>query len=184
MKFIKEISGVPAIGAPDRIETCTPELLARTAAACAELNVPVRLHCCQSVFEFATVLRLRHATPLGWLETLGLLTPRAILPHGLFLAGHPKVPVTGADDWQRLVASGASVVHCPAVFARSGEALDSFGRYRAAGINLGLGRVDGVEEAAAILDATVLNRDAGVLAKRHRPAAVHAAGWAGNDRQR
>jgi cytosine/adenosine deaminase-related metal-dependent hydrolase len=144
MRFCRDFDGagnglVRGMLAPDRIETCTPELLARTAAAGAELNVPVRLHCCQSDYEFATVLRLRHATPLGWLEALGLLTPRAILPHGIFLAGHPKVPVTGADDWQRLVASGASIVHCPAVFARSGEALDSFGRYRAAGINLGLG---------------------------------------------
>jgi len=49
------------------------------------------------------------------------------------------VAVTGDQDWRRLVASGASIAHCPAVFARSGVALDSFGRYRAAGINIGLG---------------------------------------------
>jgi cytosine/adenosine deaminase-related metal-dependent hydrolase len=125
--------------APDRIETCTPELLARIAAASAEARAPVRLHCCQSVYEFETVLRLRGHTPLGWLEQLGLLNPRAILPHGIYLSGHPKLAYAGDEDWQRLRASGASIAHCPAVFARSGEALDSFGRYRAAGINLGLG---------------------------------------------
>jgi cytosine/adenosine deaminase-related metal-dependent hydrolase len=32
-----------------------------------------------------------------------------------------------------------NIAHCPAVFARTGEALDSFGKYRAAGINMGLG---------------------------------------------
>lgn len=125
--------------APDRIETCTPELLARTAAASAELGAPVRLHCCQSVYEFETIQRLRHATPLGWLEQLGLLTPRAILPHGIYLSGHPKVSNASGDDWRRLTGSGATIVHCPVVFARNGEALASFGRYKAAGINLGLG---------------------------------------------
>jgi cytosine/adenosine deaminase-related metal-dependent hydrolase len=144
LRFFRDFDGasdglVRGMLAPDRIETCTPELLARTAAASAELKAPVRLHCCQSVYEFETVQRLRHTTPLGWLEGLGLLTPRSILPHGIFLCGHPRVSRTGNDDWRRLVAAGATIVHCPAVFARSGEALDSFGRYRAAGINLGLG---------------------------------------------
>jgi cytosine/adenosine deaminase-related metal-dependent hydrolase len=144
LRFIRDFDGaggglVRGALMPDRIETCTPALLARTAGASAELGVPVRLHCCQSAYEFETVLTLRGHTPLGWLEELGLLGPRAILPHGLYLSGHPRVARQGDEDWQRLRASGATVAHCPAVFARSGEALDSFGRYRAGGIKLGLG---------------------------------------------
>jgi cytosine/adenosine deaminase-related metal-dependent hydrolase len=125
--------------APDRIETCTPTLLARTAAASRELNAPVRLHCCQSLYEFDLVRQLRGTTPLGWLEQLGLLTPRAILPHGIYTSQHPKVRPQSDDDWARLTSTGVTVAHCPAVFARSGEALDSFGKYQAAGIRLGLG---------------------------------------------
>lgn len=144
MQFVRDIHGthggrVRGLFAPDRIETCTPELLARTAAASRELGVPTRLHCCQSAYEFDTVWTLRGQTPLGWLEQLDLLGPHTILPHGIFLSGHPHVAVTGDQDWRRLVASGATIAHCPAVFARSGVALDSFGRYRAAGINIGLG---------------------------------------------
>ncbi len=144
LRFFKNFDGahgglVRGMFAPDRIETCTPELLSRTAAASRELDAPVRLHCCQSAYEFETVLRLRGTTPLGWLEGLGLLNARAVLPHGIYLSGHPQVSEPGDADWQRLVASGASIAHCPEVFIRSGEALDSFGRYRAAGINLGLG---------------------------------------------
>lgn len=144
LRFFREFDGagrglVRGLLAPDRIETCTPALLARTAAAGAELDAPVRLHCCQSVYEFETVRRLRGTTPLGWLEQLGLLNGRAILPHGIYVSGHPKVSDTSADDWRRLTGSGANVVHCPVIFARNGEALDSFGRYKAAGINLGLG---------------------------------------------
>ncbi|APW40778.1 N-ethylammeline chlorohydrolase [Rhodoferax koreense] len=144
LRFFKDFDGahgglVRGMFAPDRIETCTPELLVRTAAASRELDAPVRLHCCQSAYEFETVLRLRGTTPLGWLEGLGLLNTRAVLPHGIYLSGHPQVAEKGDADWQRLIACGASVAHCPEVFIRSGEALDSFGRYRAAGINLGLG---------------------------------------------
>jgi len=144
LRFCRDFDGsgnglIRGLLAPDRIETCTPALLERTAAASAELNAPVRLHCCQSVYEFEMVKRLRNTTPLGWLERTGLLNARAILPHGIYFSGHPQVSDPSADDWQRLTASEVSLVHCPAVFARSGGALNSFGRYRAAGINLGLG---------------------------------------------
>jgi cytosine/adenosine deaminase-related metal-dependent hydrolase len=125
--------------APDRIETCTPALLERLSAANHELRMPVRLHACQSLYEFDTVLRLRGSTPLGWLERVGLLNERLILPHGIYLSGNSGVARTGDEDWQRLVGSGASIAHCPAVFARTGEALNSFQKYQAAGINLGMG---------------------------------------------
>ena len=144
LRFFRDFDGahgglVRGMFAPDRVETCTPALLSRTAAAAAELGAPVRLHCCQSIYEFETVHRLRGCTPLAFVERSGLLTHRLIVPHGIYLSGHPEVPVAGDEDWRRLIASGASVAHCPAVFARMGEALASFGRYRAAGINLGMG---------------------------------------------
>ena len=145
IRFVREFDGahhdlVRGMLAPDRIETCTPELLvtyrgrrARTCACpsgCIAANRPT-----SSTWSTACA----GTTPLGWLERVGLLTPRAILPHGIYLSGHPKVSVAGDEDWRRLTASGATIVHCPAVFARMGEALDSFGRYRAAGVNIGLG---------------------------------------------
>ena len=45
--------------APDRIETCTPELLRRSAEAARAMSVPIRLHSCQSRSEYDTVLKLR-----------------------------------------------------------------------------------------------------------------------------
>ncbi len=116
---------------PDRIQTCTPALLQRTAALSRELRAPVRLHCCQGKDEVALVKRLRGQAPLAWLERLDLLGPRTLLPHGIHIEGD--------DDLARLADSGASLVHCPVVFARDGEALDSFGRYRAHGVNFALG---------------------------------------------
>ncbi|MDF3936764.1 amidohydrolase family protein [Pseudomonas citronellolis] len=116
---------------PDRIETCTPALLERSAALQRELAAPLRLHCCQSRYEMDLVRRLHGQSSLQWLQRLGLLNPRSVLPHGIH--------VDGEEDLQRLQEGGASIVHCPVVFARDGDALDSFGAYRERGINLAMG---------------------------------------------
>jgi cytosine/adenosine deaminase-related metal-dependent hydrolase len=129
---------VRAMLAPDRIETCTAELLRQTRAAADELGVPVRLHSNQSRFEFETVVRLHGKTPTQLMSDLGLLSPRALLPHGLFISGHNCIP-SHARDLDMLSGSDATIVHCPLVFARSGTALRSFRTYRDKGIRIGLG---------------------------------------------
>lgn len=144
IRFFRDFDGagrglVRGLLAPDRIETCTPKLLVRTAAASAELGAPVRLHCCQSLYELETVQRLRGTTSLKWLAQLGLLSSRAILPHGIYMGGHPKVPGEASKDLKRLAGSGATIAHCPVVFARLGDVLRSLGRCKEAGVNLGLG---------------------------------------------
>ena len=48
---------------PDRIETCTPELLRRTATAGRALEVPVRQHSCQSKIEYELVLQQHGMSP-------------------------------------------------------------------------------------------------------------------------
>lgn len=116
--------------APDRIETCTPDLLKRSAAMAADLEVPIRLHCCQSRFEYDSVVKLRGMTPPEWLESLGFLSERALLPHGTFVSGR---------DLEIIREGGATIVHCPLVSARHGTALRSFRRYRDIGIRIGMG---------------------------------------------
>ena len=124
--------------APDRIETCTPELLRRSAAAAADLEVPIRLHCCQSLFEYETVLKLHGMSPPEWLATLDFLSERAILPHVTIVSGLNGVDHK-AKDLEIIRDSGASIAHCPLVMARNGLALHSFQKYRTMGINIGMG---------------------------------------------
>ncbi|URK89066.1 amidohydrolase family protein (plasmid) [Rhizobium sp. RCAM05350] len=124
--------------APDRIETCTPDLLKRSAAFADEFNVPIRLHCCQSPFEYQSVLRLRGMSPAEWLESLGFLSPRAILPHGTHVSGRNGIERPGRD-LEILRDGGGTIVHCPLVSARHGNALQSFRKYRDMGIRIGLG---------------------------------------------
>jgi len=142
-RFCRDFEGtagglVRTMLAPDRIETCTPELLRRSAAAARELDVPIRLHCCQSPAEYEAVLELRGMSPPEWLASLGFLSERAILPHLTVVSGENGV-TRPAPDLEIIAGSGASLAHCPLVMARHGTALRSFRRYRDLGINIGMG---------------------------------------------
>jgi cytosine/adenosine deaminase-related metal-dependent hydrolase len=145
IRFVRDHDGrhgglVNGMLAPDRIETCTPELLQRTAAAARELGCPVRLHCCQSRYEFDTVRALHEErTPIQWLEALGFLGPRVMLPHGVFMTGTSYTPVPGTADQAILAERGATLVTCPLVAARYADAMESFRRYRDMGIRVAVG---------------------------------------------
>jgi cytosine/adenosine deaminase-related metal-dependent hydrolase len=124
--------------APDRIETCTAELLRRTAAAGRSLGVPVRLHCCQSKIEYELVLAQHGMSPPEWLEELGFLTERTLLPHGTYVSGSRQIACLGRD-LEIIRDAGSTIVHCPLVSGRHGNAIDHFGRYREMGLRIGMG---------------------------------------------
>lgn len=141
--FCRAIDGkrgglVRAMLAPDRIETCTAALLRRTADAVRELNVPVRLHCCQSKMEVEMVVARTGMSPPEWLASLGFLSPRALLPHGTWVSGSRGVRRPGRD-LEIMRDAGATLVHCPLVSARGGRGLESFARCRAMGLRVGMG---------------------------------------------
>lgn len=124
---------------PCRIETLTPELLAATGAAAAERGAIVRLHALQGEVERELILDAHGCTPLDLIEKSGLLNDRLIVPHGVFLDVNPRVHGEDRGDLARLVDAGVSIVHCPLTNARYGSELETFQRYRDAGVNIALG---------------------------------------------
>ena len=125
--------------APAQIDTCTEGLLRDSLAEAEARGVPLQIHAAQSVVEFHEITRRHGMTPIAWLDHLGLLRPGTIIGHGIFLNDHPWVHWPQANDFDRLAASGAAVAHCPGVFQRRGIALNTLGRYRRAGIPVGIG---------------------------------------------
>ncbi|MGE0239402.1 MAG: amidohydrolase family protein [Parvibaculaceae bacterium] len=123
---------------PDRIENCTPELIRRTAAISAEFDCPVKLHCCQGLEEFHSIVERYDKTPMEWLASLDFLSRRALLPHGVFITGHSAIERQG-DDAGLVAAAGATFVHCPLVLSRYGGAMESFIKLKKKGISIGLG---------------------------------------------
>lgn len=146
---------------PDRIESCTEELLTRTAEAARELDCPVRLHCCQSELEVRTVHERWGASSLAVLNDLGFLSQRAILPHGLYLGGVAPTREKIEEECGWLADTGATIAHCPVVSARGGQVMDSFPALRQRGVRVGLG-------TDTFPPDILLNMHVGVMATRIR----------------
>lgn len=124
---------------PAQIDTCTPELLEASGAAAQERGVPMQVHASQSLVEFHEITRRHGMTPLEWLADLDLLRRGTIVAHCIFIDTHSWIYWGERGDFDRLTTSGAAVAHCPNVFLRHGMVLESFARYRAADIPLGIG---------------------------------------------
>jgi len=124
---------------PAQIDTCTETLLKDSFAEAKARGVSWQIHAAQAVTEFHEITRRHGFTPIGWLDHLGLLSERSIIGHGIFLDDHPSTPWHTRTDLARLAETGTTVAHCPTVFARRGITMKDFGRYRRAGVNMGLG---------------------------------------------
>ncbi len=153
--FAKRVHGsgnglISGMFAPDRVETCTEELLRQTFAHADDLDMPVRLHMAQGEMELQTVQRLHGTTAPQWLDGLGLLSSRLIAPHAT---------VATDDDLLRYAANGVTVAHCPLVSARHGSSLKSFSRLKAKGIRIGMGTDTAPPDM-------VLNMAVGMMANR------------------
>ncbi len=124
---------------PYQVDTCSPELLRATRKAADELGVGIQIHAGQNLLEFHEILRRHCRTPVEFLAETGLLGPRTILGHCIISTAHRLAALPAGRDLEILARTRTSVAHCPLVFARRGNALESFHRYRAMGVNLGLG---------------------------------------------
>jgi cytosine/adenosine deaminase-related metal-dependent hydrolase len=123
---------------PSQIDTCTEDLLRKSADAARRLGVPIALHASQSVNEFQEMTHRHGLTPIEWLKQIGFLGPNVILGHAIIVAGTSWANYFG-DDLAILAETGSNVAHCAWVFARRGIVMESFSRYVDRGINMTLG---------------------------------------------
>jgi 5-methylthioadenosine/S-adenosylhomocysteine deaminase len=125
--------------APAQVDTCTEELLQASVEAAKARTAPLQIHASQSVVEFREMTARHGKTPLEWLDGIGVLYDGAIVAHCIFVDEHSWIRWPRKGDLERMARSGASVAHCPNIFARRGILLEDFGKYRRLGINIGLG---------------------------------------------
>jgi cytosine/adenosine deaminase-related metal-dependent hydrolase len=142
--LMREAEGDPsgrlsAIVFPAQIDTVEEELLRDAASLATETGRPFTTHIAQAVVEVREIIRRHGVTPIRWAADLGLLSPRAILGHAIFVDEHPSIGWHTATDIALLAEHGATVAHCPSPFARYGEHLKHFGRYAARGVRMGMG---------------------------------------------
>lgn len=144
VKFILEYDNsygglIRGMLAPERIECQTEESLLQTKYFSEKFNVPIKLHAAQGSFEYKTILQTKGKTPIQYLYQLGFLGAKTGIPHAHFVAGYSEAEGGAGNDMELLVETNTTVIHCPLIIGRHGYALESFAKYKRAGINLALG---------------------------------------------
>jgi cytosine/adenosine deaminase-related metal-dependent hydrolase len=90
------------------------------------------------VVEFNEMLARHGKTPVAWLRDLGVLAPNVVLGHAIIVGGSSWTNYPPGDI-QIMADAGCSVAHAVWVFARRGVVMESFSRYKRAGVNMSLG---------------------------------------------
>lgn len=125
--------------APSQIDTCSADLIKASYAEAQRLRLPFQIHAAQSTVEFHEITRRHGMTPVEWLQSLGVLGPRSIIGHGIFLDHHTHAHWPKRDDLGAIIDSGTTVAHCPTVFVRRGITMQTVGAYIKRGANIGIG---------------------------------------------
>ncbi|MEE9599376.1 MAG: amidohydrolase family protein [Anaerolineales bacterium] len=125
---------------PAQVDTCTPQLLQDSLTAAKEREIPLQIHAGQLVSEFQEIVRRHGLSPIQFLDQIGVLVPETTVSHAIMLDHYRTTNFLGTDnDLSILANSGASIAHCPTIFARIGDYLDNFGSYLREGVNIGIG---------------------------------------------
>ena len=88
---------------------------------------------------FCQILNTYRKPVVEYLAATGILGTRTTLGHMAITGGHSRVDYPLGDELKLLAESGATVGHCPHKCAKMAFAMESFDRYLAAGVRIGLG---------------------------------------------
>ena len=124
---------------PGHVDSCTPQLLKETKKAAKDAGVRIQIHATINLFEFHTVMQRERCTPIELLKKIGFLDPLVSLSHCIFISGHSWLSYPYGDDLKIIADSGASVAYSPLKYLKLGILMESFDKYRQAGINMGIG---------------------------------------------
>ncbi len=125
--------------APDTLDTTDDDLLRDTRLLAAEKDWPLTIHCAESMVEFHEFTRRTGKTPVAYAKSKGVLGPKTILGHCVFLDTHSWPHWHTRDDLRSIAESGAAVAHCPTPFSRYGVTMESLPAYVEAGVTMGIG---------------------------------------------
>lgn len=124
---------------PAQTDTLTDGMIRDAVDAARERGLILQTHGAQNWIEFHEMTRRHGITPVEFMAKVGILGPRSIVAHAIFIDQHPRVQWWSDNDIGLLASSGVTVAHCPTVYSRRTWVLDHFGRYRKAGVRMAMG---------------------------------------------
>lgn len=144
IKFVETFNGaydglINGVLVPERVELQTEEILKKSKEYAKKLGVPIRLHAAQGEFEYGQIYGKHNKSTISYLNDIGFLDANTLIPHVIYASGYSKLEDKSDKDLETLIETGATVIHCPLVYSRSGQALESFGRYIRKGVNMSMG---------------------------------------------
>ncbi len=125
--------------APGQVDTCDRDLLVETRRVADEIGVSIQLHAGQSPTEYRHVRETQGMTTVEYMADTGLLGSDFLIGHGMWLAEDGNVEHLQAHEVTALRESATTITHLPWVKARQSSVINSFHKYRKAGINVALG---------------------------------------------
>jgi 5-methylthioadenosine/S-adenosylhomocysteine deaminase len=117
--------------APHAIYTVTEPSLRWIAELAAERGIPVHIHLSETEQEVTDCLKARGERPAHYLDRVGLLTPRTVLAHGVWL---------NPEELELIAARGSVIVTNPVANLKLAVGrVFPYLRAREAGVQVGLG---------------------------------------------
>ncbi len=125
---------------PRTVDLIPPDVFSKTMEIAEEVNAPIETHASQSIDEYKFVKEKYNKTPIKYLHDIGVLNSNLIIAHVIFVSSHSLIGnKLDNSDLDLISRSGATVAHCPWVYAKQGRFLESYPKYLKLGINVGIG---------------------------------------------
>ena len=153
--------------APCGPQRCTPDLLRRIAALSEECDIPIHCHTLETRLQAIHAQQAWGMTAVAFMESMGLLGPRTVLVHAIWLTD---------DDIARLSGHGCAAVHNPLSNMKLGSGICPLRKLLDAGIDVALG-TDGLatSDTADLVEAI---RAASLI---HKPGNPDHDSWVSAD---
>jgi cytosine/adenosine deaminase-related metal-dependent hydrolase len=148
---------------PSAPQRCSTGLLERCAELAEKLDVGVHTHLLETRAQAAVPPPPGARSWVGHLRSVGLLSPRLSVAHGVWLDG---------EDMADLAGSGVTIVHNPQSNLQLGSGIAELGQWRSRNVPVALG-TDGVN-CGGSMDMLSSMRLAAIL---HRPGQPDPARW-------
>ena len=132
-KFLEKWQGDPLIHAsvaPHSIYTCSEKTLRDSAALARKYHAPILIHVAEMQKEFADSMKANGATPVQYLDRIGVLGPDVVAAHCIWLE---------PADMKIMAERQAGCVHNPSSNMMLASGVAAVVDQRAAGMRVGLG---------------------------------------------
>lgn len=126
----RESEYVSAAVAPHSIYTVCAENLVKAKELARKYGALYHIHLAETKYEFDECLEKNGSTPVGYMDSLGLLDEKTLLAHCVWLTD---------ADMEILAARGVKVAHCPLSNLKLGSGIAPVAKMMEKGITVALG---------------------------------------------